>query len=74
MRASTASETFAGIQLGEVDSLDRPQIPIAGEVAEEIQWPDDRRAARGVLVGVLLGAGAWGAIWVVASALLRHRG
>jgi len=40
----------------------------------EITRPDDRRAIRGVLLGVALGAGAWGMLWVVASALLHHRG
>lgn len=75
MRSFTASETFAGVRLGEDESLDRAAITMAGEVAEdEVLQPDDRRAARGVLTGILLGAGAWSAIWFVVSALLHHRG
>jgi len=51
------------------------QITVGAEVEpEEVSLPGRNRAARGILTGILLGAGAWGAIWVVASALLRHRG
>ena len=74
MRSSTASETLAGVRLGEDASLDCEQVTMAGEIVKEkISQPDDHRAARGVLIGILLGAGAWGTIWVLASALLRHR-
>lgn len=73
MRSSTASETLAMDRSGEHTSLDTA-VTVASQVAEaEISQPEHRRAARGVLIGIFLGAGAWGAIWVVASALW-HRG
>ncbi|MGB9458737.1 MAG: hypothetical protein ABSB23_17655 [Bryobacteraceae bacterium] len=71
MRSSTVSETLPGVD----ESLYSAQITVGAEVEpEEVSLPGRNRAARGILTGILLGAGAWGAIWVVASALLRHRG
>lgn len=74
MANSTTSEPLALAQHSGHASLDAAPVTVAGQVVEEaISSPDHRRAARGVLIGILLGAGAWGAIWVVASALW-HRG
>jgi hypothetical protein len=73
MRSSTTSEPLALAQPSEHASLDAAPVTVVGQVAqEEISQPDHRRAARGVLIGILLGAGAWGAIWVVVSALWRR--
>jgi len=75
MRSSTLSETLTGVQLGEDESLYGPQITVAGDVADEApSGPEEHHAARGVLTGILLGVGAWGAIWVAASALWHYRG
>lgn len=75
MRSSTLSETLTEVQPAGDEPLCVPQITLAEEVAEEeLSRPDDHRAARGVLTGVLLGAGAWGAIWVAVSALWHYRG
>ncbi len=69
MRSSTVSETLAGVDEGFYST----PVTMGDEVAqEEVSLPGRNRAARGVLTGILLGAGAWGAILVVASALLRH--
>ncbi|MGB7759249.1 MAG: hypothetical protein WBL61_05440 [Bryobacteraceae bacterium] len=75
MRSFAAPETFAGAQSSEDKRLDGAPATMPGKVVEQgIPQPADRRAARGVLIGILLGVGAWGAIWFLASALLRHRG
>jgi len=74
MANSTTSEPPALAQSGEHASLHAAPVTVAGQVAQEaISSPDHRRAARGVLIGILLGAGIWGAIWIAASALW-HRG
>jgi hypothetical protein len=75
MRISTASEVLAPDPSGPREPVDALRVAAAGEIAEEeISRPDDRRAIRGVFLGVVLGAGAWGMIWVVVSALWHHRG
>jgi hypothetical protein len=74
MRVSNSSETIGGIRLCEVDPSARPQIALADVVEEEITRPGGRRAARGILFGIVLGAGAWAAIWAVAASLLLHQG
>ena len=74
MRSSTASETHATVRSAGRQSSAGARIVVPGRVVEEeAPQPHDRRAARGVLIGILLGAGAWTAIWFVASALW-HRG
>ena len=74
MRSSTLSESSTGIQNRD-ESLSSPQITLPGEMGdEELYLPSDHRAARGVLTGIVLGAGAWGAIWIAAAALWHYRG
>jgi len=41
---------------------------------EDTEASGGSRAARGIVTGVLLGAGAWGAIWLAVSALWHYRG
>jgi len=74
MRSLTASETLAGVRPCEDERLDGAQVTTDGNVVEQEPSQRGRRAARGILAGILLGVGAWGAIWLVVSALLRHRG
>jgi hypothetical protein len=75
MRSWTASETLAGFHPVEVERLDRAQVRRADDlVPEETSLTSRHGAVRGVLTGILVGAGAWGAIWVVAAALWSHRG
>jgi len=70
MATPTASEVLAP----ESTCVDSLCVAPAGEIGEEeITRPDDGRAIRGVLLGVVLGAGAWSMLWVVASALWHHR-
>jgi ferric-dicitrate binding protein FerR (iron transport regulator) len=74
MRSSTASETLAGALSREDERLDSAPEPVAGQAVNEEAYPPRRhRAALGILIGIVLGAGAWVAIWLVVSALW-HRG
>jgi len=57
----------------EVEPVGGPQMTLVdGE--DELYLPNDHRGARGVLTGVVLGAGAWGVIWMAVSALRHYRG
>jgi hypothetical protein len=74
MRSPTASETLVLAPPREHAALDRARVAVAGQgTKQETSQPDHRRAARGVLIGIFLGAGAWGVILAIASALW-HRG
>lgn len=73
MRGSTAAEMLALVQTGKDEASDGAQVTVAAEVVEGTPHSGDRRAVKGILLGILLGICAWGAIWVVASALWhRH--
>jgi len=74
MRSSTVSHSLDQAQLGEDQSPGSAQMVLGGQAEEELALADDRRAARGIVTGIILGAGAWGMIWVAVSAFWHYRG